>query len=156
MYTIYFFIARPYIFYLVVLLITLAIVYIYVRRIVVYAYVCRCVYIYIYKYIYIYIYVVSDESEEPTSCLGQPIVAHCCEVMYFGCFDFRGEYGFLNWDASCVCVVDKQLELLEFVFDSVYIDLLYDEISTTFTSGSVWLCCVSSPVVVLGLSVRLS
>ena len=32
-------------------------------------------------------YVVSDE---PTSCLVQPIGAHCCEVMYFGCFDFRG------------------------------------------------------------------
>ena len=29
-------------------------------------------------------YVVSDECEEPTSCLVQPIVTHCCEVMYFG------------------------------------------------------------------------
>ena len=26
---------------------------------------------------------------EPTSCLVQPISAHCCEVMYFGCFGFR-------------------------------------------------------------------
>ena len=32
-------------------------------------------------------YVVSDECDEPTSCLVQPIVAHCCEVRYFGCFD---------------------------------------------------------------------
>ena len=30
-------------------------------------------------------YVVSDECNEPTSCLVQPILAHCCEVMYFGC-----------------------------------------------------------------------
>ena len=36
-------------------------------------------------------YVVSNECDDPTSCLVQPIVAHCCEVMYFGCFDLRGE-----------------------------------------------------------------
>ena len=30
-------------------------------------------------------YVVSNECDEPTSCLVQPIVAHCCEVMYYGC-----------------------------------------------------------------------
>ena len=38
----------------------------------------------------------------------QPIVAHCCEVMYFGCFDFRGELGsrivmvsaFVSWIIS--------------------------------------------------------
>ena len=41
---------------------------------------------------------VSNECDEPTSCLVQPIVAHCCEVKYFGCFDFRGELGFLNCD----------------------------------------------------------
>ena len=34
--------------------------------------------------------VVSNECDEPTSCIVQPIVVHCCEVMYFGCFDFRG------------------------------------------------------------------
>ena len=45
----------------------------------------------------------------------QPIVAHCCEVMYFVCFDFRGELGFLNCDDVCMCVVNKQFELLEFV-----------------------------------------
>ena len=55
-----------------------------------------------------------------------------------------------------MCVVYKQFELLEFVFDSVNVDLQYDEISRTFTAGSVSLCCVYSPVVVLGLSVRLS
>ena len=82
----------------------------------------------------------------------QPIVAHCCEVM---CFDFRGEIGVLNWDDICMCVVNKQFELLEFVFESVYVDLQYDEIYLTFTAGYVCLCGVCSPVVVLGLSVRL-
>ena len=36
---------------------------------------------------------------------------------------------------------------------TVYVDLQYDEISLTFTVGPVCLC---SPVVVLGLSVRVS
>ena len=96
-------------------------------------------------------YVVSDECDEPTSYLVQPIVAHCCEVMYF-----RGELGFLNGDDICMSVVNKQFELLEFVFESVYFDLQSDEISLTFTAGSVCLCGVCSPVVVLCLSVRLS
>ena len=69
--------------------------------------------------------------------------------MYFGCFGFRGELDFQN------CVVNKQFELLEFVFDSVYVDLQYDEISLTFTAESVCLCDVCSPMVVLGQSVRL-
>ena len=31
-------------------------------------------------------YVVFNECDDPTNCLVQPIVAHCCEVMYFaGC-----------------------------------------------------------------------
>ena len=71
--------------------------------------------------------------------------------MYFWCFGFRGELGFLNCDDVCMCVVNKQFELLEFVSESVYVDLQYDEISLTFTAGSVCLCGVSSPVVVLGL-----
>ena len=87
-------------------------------------------------------YVVSDECDEPTSCLVQPIVAHCFEVMYFGCFDFRSELGFLNCDDICMCVMNKQFELFEFVFESVYVDLQYNEISLTFTAGSVCLCGV--------------
>ena len=35
-------------------------------------------------------YDVSNECNEPTSCLVQPIGAQCCEIMYFGCFGFRG------------------------------------------------------------------
>ena len=93
-------------------------------------------------------YVVSDES---TSCLVQPIFAHCCEVTYFGCFDFRGELGFLNCDVVCMCVVNKQFDLLEFVFESVYV-----EISLTLTAVYVCLYGVCSHVVVLSLSVRLS
>ena len=70
-------------------------------------------------------YVVYDECDEPISCLVQQIVAHCCEVMYFGCFDFRGDLGFLNCDDICMCVVNKQFQLLD------------DEIILTFTAGSV-------------------
>ena len=73
--------------------------------------------------------------------------------MYFGC---RGELGFLNCDDVCMCVVKKQFELLEFVFDSVYVDLQYDEIALTFSAGSVSLCCVGGHVVVFGRPVRLS
>ena len=62
----------------------------------------------------------------------------------------------MNCDDVCMCVVNKQFELLEFFSESVYVDLQYDEISHTFTAGHVWLCGVSSPVVVLGLFVRLS
>ena len=69
-------------------------------------------------------------------------------VMYFGYFGFSGELGFLNCDYVCMCVVNKQFELLEFVSESVYVDLHYDEISLTFTAGFVCLCGVSSPVVV--------
>ena len=64
--------------------------------------------------------------------------------------------GFLNCDDVCMCIENKQFELLEFVSESVYGDLQYDEISLTFTAGPVCLCGVSSPVVVLGLFVRLS
>ena len=100
--------------------------------------------------------VVSNECNESTSCLVQPIGAHRCEVMYFWCIGFRGELGFLNCDDACMCVVNKQFELLEFVSESVYVDLQYDGISLTFTAGPVCLCGVSSPVVVLGLFVGLS
>ena len=54
-----------------------------------------------------------------------------------------------------MCVVNKQFELLEFVSESVYVDLQYDEIYLTFTAGPVCLCGVSSPVVVLGQFGRL-
>ena len=52
-------------------------------------------------------YVVSNECEEPTSCLVQLTGAYCCEVMYFGCFGFRGELDFLNCEDICMCIVNK-------------------------------------------------
>ena len=97
----------------------------------------------------------SNKCDEPTSCLVQPISTHTSEVMYFGCVCFRGELGFLNCDDICMCVVNKQFELLEFVFDSVYVDLQYGEIYLTSTAGYVSLWCVCSHVVVFALSVRL-
>ena len=57
--------------------------------------------------------VVSNECDEPTPCLFQPICAHGGEVMSFYCF--RGELGFLNCDDICMCVVNMQFGLLEFV-----------------------------------------
>ena len=56
----------------------------------------------------------------------------------------------------CMRVVNTQFELLEFVFHSVCVDLLYVESSLTFTTGSVSLWCVCIHVVVFGLPVRLS
>ena len=53
----------------------------------------------------------------------QPIGTHGGEVMYFVCVCFRGKLGFLNCDDICMCVVNKQFDLLEFVLDSVYVDL---------------------------------
>ena len=100
--------------------------------------------------------VVSNECDEPTSCVVPPIGTHGGEVKYFECVCFRDELGFLNFDDIGMCVVNKQFEILEFVFDSVYADLQYDEIYLTFTAVSVSLCCVCSHVVVFGLSVKLS
>ena len=84
--------------------------------------------------------VVSNECNEPTSCLVQTIGTH--GGLYFVCVFFRGELGFLNCDDIGMCVVNTQFEVLEFVFDSVYVDLQCYEISLTFTAGYVSLCCV--------------
>ena len=72
----------------------------------------------------------------PPPALCNLSVRTAVKVMYFGCFGFRGELGFLNCDDVCMCVVNKQFELLEFVSESVYVDLQYDEISLTFTAGA--------------------
>ena len=57
---------------------------------------------------------------------------------------------------SRMCVVNKQFEFVELVFNSVYVDLKYNNISLTFTAESPCLCGVCSHMVVLGLSMRLS
>ena len=46
----------------------------------------------------------------------QPIGAHSGEIMYFESFCFRGELGFLNYADTCMCVENKQFELLVFLF----------------------------------------
>ena len=83
-----------------------------------------------------------------------------------------GELGFLNCDDVCMCVVNMQFELLEFVFNSVYltccimrfisvlllglcdvcspcgrlyVDWLYKEIYLSFTTGFVWCCSHGYP-----------
>ena len=66
----------------------------------------------------------------------QPIGTHGGEIMYFECFCFKSVLGFLNCGYICMCVVIKQFERLEFVFESVYVDLHYDELSLTVTAGS--------------------
>ena len=71
-------------------------------------------------------YVVFNVCDEPTSCLVQSIGAHSCEVMYSWCFDIRGELGFLNCDDVYMCIVNKQFELIVFIFESVYVDLQHN------------------------------
>ena len=85
-------------------------------------------------------HVCCSECNEPTSCLVQPISTHCCEAMYFGCFGFRGEPGFLNCDDVCMCVVNKQFELLEFVSESVYVDGTGDVIEMSVVRGVDGVC----------------
>ena len=46
-------------------------------------------------------------------------------------------YGCMYCDDVCMCVLNKQFELLEFVSESVYVDLQNDEISLTFNAGPV-------------------
>ena len=81
----------------------------------------------------------------------RPAGAHRGEVMYFWSVCLRGELGFLNCDDICTCVVNNQFELLEFVFNFVYLGLKYNEISLTFTTGSVSLCGVCNNVFVVGM-----
>ena len=56
----------------------------------------------------------------------QPIGTHGGEVVYLGCVCFMADLGFLNCDDICMCVVNRQFEFLEFVFDFVYVDMQYD------------------------------
>ena len=63
--------------------------------------------------------VVSDECDEPSPCLVRPVGAHGGYVMYFWIVYFRGELSFLHCDDICMCVMNKQCELLQFVFDNL-------------------------------------
>ena len=66
--------------------------------------------------------------------------------MYFGCFDFRGEFGFLNCDNICMCVVNKQFELLEFVSESFILACSVMRLISLLLLG----LCVGVVFVVLG------
>ena len=100
--------------------------------------------------------VVSNECNEPPPfCLVQPIGAHCSEVMYFGCFSFRGELGVLNCDDVCMCVVNKQFEILEFLSLFMLTCNMMRFLSVLLLG--LWVCVVLVDLVlVLGLFVRLS
>ena len=53
--------------------------------------------------------VVSNEYNEPTPCLVQPIGEYGGEVMYFWSFFFMAKLGFLTCDDICICIVNKQV-----------------------------------------------
>ena len=67
----------------------------------------------------------------------QLVGAQDSEVMYFGCLCFRGEPGILDCDDIRMCLVNKHLELPEYVPNSVCVDLKYNEITLTSTAVSV-------------------
>ena len=56
----------------------------------------------------------------------QPIGVYSGKVMGFWSFIFFGKLGLLNCDGICMCVVNKQFELLKFVFNSIHVDLQYN------------------------------
>ena len=106
------------------------------------------------------LYLMSVMNPPPTLCnLSVRTVVKLFTNYYYvcyGCFCFGGELGFLDCNDINMCVVNKRFELLQFVFNSVYVELKYNEISPTFTPGSVYLSGVCSHAVVFGVSVRLS
>ena len=58
-----------------------------------------------------------------TSVMGPlPVVTLCTLGVLF-----RGEIIFMNCDDICMCVVNRKFEPLEFVFNSVYFELKYNE-----------------------------
>ena len=69
--------------------------------------------------------------------------------MYFWSACFRGKLDLTNCDDICICAVNKQFELLGFVFDSAYVDLQYDEIYLIFTAGYLCLGDICRRVVAL-------
>ena len=60
--------------------------------------------------------------------LAEAVGAYGSEVIHCWSVCFRGELGFMKFDDIYMCVVNKQFELIKFVFDSVYVDLQYDYI----------------------------
>ena len=73
-------------------------------------------------------------------CLVQHIGVHGGEVMYFCSVFIRGGLGFQNCYDICMCVVNKQFELLEFMFDSVMLTSSMMRFLIFFTAEFV--CCL--------------
>ena len=71
-------------------------------------------------------------------------------VYTLGVFALGVSLVFLNFDDICMCVMNKQFELLEFVFYSVYVDLQYDGISLSFTAGSEGVVAMSAECEYMG------
>ena len=93
------------------------------------------------------LYLMSVMSKHLALCtLSVHTVVKLCNL---GGFSFSGELGFMNCDAICMCVVIKQFELPEFVFNYLYVDLKYKMITLLLPLG---MCAC---VVILCLSVRL-
>ena len=62
-------------------------------------------------------YVVSNELMMiPPPAMCKLLVGTVVKVMYFGCFCFRGELGFVDCDDICMCVLNKHFELLKVCF----------------------------------------
>ena len=74
----------------------------------------------------------------------RPVGAHGGEVVYFWSICFKGDLAFLNCDDICMCVVNKQFEFLEFVYDSVCRVVLvpYVDAVVAVTRIRVLLCCM--------------
>ena len=59
---------------------------------------------------------VDRQQQQPNRCICNiwvRTVVKLCTFGIFGIFFFRGELGFLNCDTICICVVNKQVELLD-------------------------------------------
>ena len=77
-----------------------------------------------------------------TTTTSHPLPCATCRCARWWSYVHWQFLGFLYCDYICPCVVNKQFELLEFVFDSVYVDLQCDEIYLILLPG---LCaCVMS------------
>ena len=67
-------------------------------------------------------YVVYYECDEPTPALCNISMRTVVKLCTFESCWFRGELSFLNCVDIRVCLVNKQFQLLGFVFNSVYVD----------------------------------
>ena len=75
----------------------------------------------------------------PPHALCNLSVRTAVNLCIFGYFGFRGELGFLNCDDVCMCVVNKQFELPEFVSESILcLNCSMMRFLSLFTAWSVW------------------